>query len=547
MPKLGHSTNTSVQKYKLWLLLFIGTICWSATMVKSGLIYDYGMGFWGANGHDGIWHISLIKSLSQGSMQMPIFAGEGIKNYHIGFDLLVAALHTVSRIPVVTLYFQILPPLFAFAIGLLTYLLTKNIWSVFFVYFGGSWAWLFGRGESTFWSQQAISTLINPPLALSLILLLVGLILIRSNKELLATLFFVIAGFVKVYAGLLALAALLVVGLIKDRKFIKIFIFTLIFSAAMYLPLNRNSTSLLVWQPGWFLETMMGLSDRLNWPRFYSAMTNYRLADNWPKAVLAYTVAFLIFWFGNMGTRGIKEISVLKDLKNIRNISSEHLFIWTIIIAGGIVPMFFLQKGTPWNTIQFFYYSLFFSSVLAGLSVEYLLSKIKNSKFIILASVLIVVLTIPTTIISLKDIYLPGRPPAMISTRELEALNFLATLPKGTVLTPPVVVNPYAKAPRPLYLYESTAYVSAISGQPVFMEDEVNLNITDYAWETRKSDVKSLFEQTDKEKAKKFVNDNNISYVYLPRIHETRPYLSDTQMGMKNIFENSEAAIWQRQ
>ena len=74
------------------ILIVLGTISWSLTMVKSGLIYDYGMGFWGPNGHDGIWHIALVKSLLRGSLDMPVFAGEALKNYHIGFDFLLAGL-----------------------------------------------------------------------------------------------------------------------------------------------------------------------------------------------------------------------------------------------------------------------------------------------------------------------------------------------------------------------------------------------------------------------------------------------------------------------
>ena len=104
-----------------WLLIIIGTITWSLTMVRSGWLYSYGMGFWGANGHDAIWHIALAESLSRGSLQMPVFAGFGIQNYHIGFDLILAALHRITFIPVVNLYFQIIPPIMAILIGLLTY------------------------------------------------------------------------------------------------------------------------------------------------------------------------------------------------------------------------------------------------------------------------------------------------------------------------------------------------------------------------------------------------------------------------------------------
>ena len=154
------STMSWLKKHNHWLLIAAGMIVWSATMVKSGLIYDFGMGFWGPNGHDGIWHVALINSLSRGSFEMPIFAGSQIKNYHLGFDILLAGIHFLTQISVINLYFQIIPPVFAFLIGWLTYKLTKSFWSVFFVYFGGSLGWILGKGESVFWSQQAISTLI---------------------------------------------------------------------------------------------------------------------------------------------------------------------------------------------------------------------------------------------------------------------------------------------------------------------------------------------------------------------------------------------------
>ncbi|MEK9201180.1 MAG: hypothetical protein AAB909_04380 [Patescibacteria group bacterium] len=534
-----------MQKYKLWLLILIGTLTWSITMIKSGLVYDFGMGFWGANGHDGIWHVALIESLSRGTLDMPILAGETLKNYHYGFDILVAGLHVITRIPAVNLYFQVIPPIFALAIGLLTYKLTKNNWAVFFVYFGGSWAWILGKGESAFWSQQALTTLINPPFALSIICLLVMLMLLRKKHYLLASLVFAILPHVKIYAGLLALVGL-IVATVKDKKII----ITLLVGLALYFisnPQVLTYQSQLIWQPGWFLETMMAVSDRINWPRYYSALINYRLDHNWPKLALAYFVAFLIFWFGNMGTRFVKEIFILKKLKSFRDLSSQDLFIWTVIIAGGVVPMFFLQKGTAWNTIQFFYYSLFFSSLIAGESMTDILKnwKLKNSlRFVFCA--LVIVFTIPTTVISLKDIYLPSRPPAMVSTLELEALTFLSSQERGVVLTPLAMPNSYAQAPRPLYLYESTAYVSALSGQPVYLEDEVNLNITDYSWQDRKVKTAQFFAQKDQVAAQGFLEENNISYIYIPDIKNNRPFFSESQLGLVNIFENPQAAVWKK-
>lgn len=502
--------TTFAKNCKHWILIIIGSVFWSLTMVKSGLVYDYGMGFWGPNGHDGVWHVSLASSLARGSTELPIFAGENIKNYHLGFDLTLAGIHTVTRIPIVNLYFQILPPLFAIAIGWLVYKLTNNLWSVFFTYFGGSLGWVFGGGESMFWAQQSMSTLINPPFAMSLILLLVGLILIKNKKYWWAGLVFAVLPHIKIYAGLLAFGGLLVAGL-KDRNLYKTLILSLIIYLVTNYQLLTTSSSLVVWRPGWFLETMMALSDRFNWPRFYEAMINYQAAGNYSKAILAYGVAFGIFVIGNMGTRIIGLVQ------------TKNWFYTSIIGAGLVLPMFFVQSGTAWNTIQFFYYSLFFAGILAGLSIQRLPKILK---------VFVVMLTIPTAIQTLPH-YLPSRPPAKISIEELDALKFLSTQPAGVVVSYPAIVKD-TQAPRPLYEYESTAYVSAFSGHSSFLEDEVNLNIMSYDWFTRRKTVDGFWKQP----TVNFLIDNNITYVYL--IKKTGMLSID----MSNIFENSEIAIY---
>ena len=254
-------------------LLLLGTISLSLTMVKNGIIYPFGMGFWGANGHDGIWHLALINNFSKGIFNMPVFAGYPLQNYHIGFDLLVAFLFKVASVPVVNLYFQILPPILAFLIGLLTYkfvwLLTNSkksaILATFFTFFGGSFAWILGKGESAFWSQQQISTLINPPYALSLIIILLGLILLvkyQNTKKILflifSSIFFGILIEIKVYAGILVLGGLLVSGVwrvVKEKKldYLMVFVCSLTISLIIFLPSLKGSSKLLIWQPFWFL------------------------------------------------------------------------------------------------------------------------------------------------------------------------------------------------------------------------------------------------------------------------------------------------------
>lgn len=538
-----------MQRFKAKLLIFIGTVIWSLVMIKSGLVYRFGMGFWGPNGHDGVWHLSLSSGLARGSLEMPIFAGSQIKNYHIGFDLLLALLHFLTQLPIVNVYFQILPPILAVLTGVSVYVFVKYwqkseaaaLWSVLFTYFATSFGWLVSSiryhsigGESMFWAQQAISTLINPPFALSLIFIFFGLTALLKDKKLLAIICFGFLTEIKIYAAILVFGGLLIASF-KNKDYFKVFLGSLTLGLLVFLPLNRSSGSLLVFKPFWFLETMMAVSDRANWPKYYEAMINYRAAHNYFKGIPAYLIAFAIFAIGNMGLR----VLALGQLVKHKFDTFDFLF-WSMISAGFILPMFILQTGTPWNTIQFTYYSLVFSGILAGVYI----SKFKSQIPILFAFIL---LTAPGVWGTLRQ-YLPGRPPAMVSTKELEALNFLRLQPAGTVLTP--LYDPGAahaaenNPPRPLYLYESTAYVSAFSNHAVFLEDEVNLNITNYSWQSRAQQTRDFFTTLDSAKARRFLQDNHIKYIYLPQIYKIRPQIGPALIGAKTIFDNYEASIW---
>lgn len=551
-------------KGNFWLinLLVWGTVSWSLTMVKSGWVYSFGMGFWGPNGRDGVWHIALAESLAKGSWEMPVFAGEAIKNYHIGFDLVLAFLSKGLGISTVDLYFRIIPVVLAFLAGFLTYKLVllwtgsrkSALGSTFFVYFGGSFGWLVSLikshgfdGESMFWSQQSASTLINPPFALSFVFLLLGLIFLAKYRQarrfrysVLAVIFFAAVVSIKVYA-VLGLAALLVAGIYEillNKKFdlILIFMVSAVLALLLFYPLNKSSAGLIVFQPFWFLETMMAISDRLFWPRFHSAMTTYRFGNIWFKAIPAYVVAFGIFILGNLGTRTIFLKDILKKMDYLK------VFMLSVILAGVTIPTLFIQAGTPWNTIQFIYYSLMFSGIMAGITAADLLVRHQKS----IAILGLVVLTLPTTLATLGYHYLPGRPPAKISREELQAMAFLVKQPKGTVLTYPFDPIKAAEAvknpPRPLYLYDETSYVAAFSKQPVFEADNINLDITQYDWRGRRKKIMEFLNQPDQEKARSFLKENKIKYIYW--IKPQRAFLGETQLGLTKIFENKEVDIY---
>ena len=552
------------KQFSLVSLIIVGTITWSLTMIRSGLFYKFGYGFWGPNGHDGIWHIALSDSLSKGTLENPVFSGSMLQNYHLGFDLLLALLNKITTIPISVLYFQILPPIFALTIGLLVYFFVLNwrgskdeaLWSTAFVYFGSSFGFVvtFLRdrvitGESMFWSQQSISTLVNPPFALSLIFILSALIALQKKNLFLSILLLGLLVQVKAYAAILVLGGLFISAIysfyiLRSTFYIRVFLGSLTLNLILYFIFKSEGVgNVFIWQPMWFLETLMSYSDRFGWERLYSAMTTYKMGHIWFKAILAYSLAFLIFIIGNMGTRIIGLYYFLKVLKNKIKIDEILVFIVTVLSMAVIIPMFFVQKGTPWNTIQFFYYYLFFFSIFAGISI----SKMKNwVKFAFLTFAIL------GTWSTLQH-YLPKMPQSMVSNEESVALDFLAKQEDGIVFTYPFDKYKAKEAekfsPRPLYLYESTSYVSAFTNKPLFLEDQVNLNIMGYDWESRREQVLWFVLNLDKEAGKDFLNRNNIKYLYL--VKDISPLsgellrLGSTELDLKKIFENKESIIYQ--
>ena len=560
----------------LSLLVLVGSVTISLPMVKSGLIYPYGMGFWGPNGHDGIWHIALINQLARFSLGNPVFAGARLTNYHFGFDLLAAFLSRLTGIIPIRMYFQILPPILAILIGFLTYRFVekwtkskkKAFWATFFVYFGGSWGWLVSLirtsklgGESMFWSNQAISTLINPPYALSLIVLLWGLIKFLDYQQkpslknlIVCSVLFGLLIQIKVYAGIVALGSLLGLLIIslafqraETQKIFRLFVLSLLVALCVFLPFNLEASSLLVFSPLWFPRTTLSYGDRLGWFKLENARVAYLHSGKWLKWILAEGLALTIFIFGNIGTRAIGFFYGGFFWKKRSKISELEIWLFSALIISLVLPLIFIQKGNPWNTIQFFYYFQFLMAIFAGVVIGGFLEKQKSnvSKLIeLIISIAVVILTLPTSLATLRNDYLPFRPPARVSIEELEALEFLRKEPLGVVLTYPHDFTWFSKfsEPRPLYAYETTAYVSALSSKPTYLEDEMNLEISGYNWQPRREEETRFFTTRDLNWANQFLKLNQIRYLYLVKGQKINLGWGD--IGAKKIFENGEVVIY---
>ena len=554
--------STKKIKLSLFLVVILSSILISITMFRSGLKYDFGLGFWGPNGHDAIWHLSLINQLKTGvPPQNPIFSGTILSNYHIGFDLLVALISKVTFLDTSLLYFQILPIIFALLIGFLSYklafILTKNhTTSLFFVilnYFAGSFGWIYTfikngtiGGESLFWSMQSVSMLLNPPYALSLIIILIGLILWFKFKDsnsiqkaiLIGIIFSLLSG-IKVYAGILiglALSLFFIFDLLRSKKFSK-FNFSIclsmgIVSFLILLSLGVfQNNQLLEYKPFWFIHSMIESVDKFYWPKLASFRYNQ---TNFLITLLIELFLIGLFFVGNLGIRVLGIFSFFhKKIKNHFDILVIFIFIISFTI-----PLLFVQKGTAWNTIQFFYYFLFFANFYLAKFLSETFSKNKIITFIL------IIISCVTSFGTLKD-YFGNPPPSALPKNEIDALTFLKNQPFGYVLTYPY--DQYLKnnmsTPIPLYAYETTSYVSAFSQKPVFLEDEMNLDITGFDWKTRRSDSIKFFNSNDKYFTRGFLVNNQIKYIYL--LQQQSLVANQADLQIDQIFDQNGIKIYQ--
>jgi hypothetical protein len=359
---------------------------------------------------------------------------------------------------------------------------------------------------------------------------------------LIISLIFGLSGAIKIYAGALiglSLVFYYLIDFIKNKRIINfnfwICLITGLFSLfILYILGILTSKQLLEFKPLWFISSMIESIDKFYWPKLASFKYNQ---TNIFISLVINIFLIVIFLIGHLGLRLLGFFTLYQKAISAKLVNFDKLIIFLFIFSFSI-PLFFVQKGTAWNTIQFFYYFLFF----ANFYLAQFLSKLwLKSKFLVF---IILIITSLTSYSTLKD-YFGNPPPSSLPNSEIEALNFLKNQPNGFVLTYPY--NKYIKnnlsTPIPHYAYETTAYVSAFSFKQSFLEDEMNLDITGFDWQTRRSESEKFFSTDNEYFARGFLNNNNIRYIYL--LDNQNFSLDISTLQIDQIFDNGQVKIYQ--
>lgn len=518
------------------IVLLICTFFQVLPVIRSGLNYSYGMGFWGPNGHDGIWHLSLINHINNPSkIILPTMAGENLNNYHPFYDILIKFLSNLSSISTTTLLFQILPIIMAFSFLYLSFLIGGYPLMLINT-FATSLGPLIGKSETSFWSMQSMSNQLNPPFMLSLVFLSYLIYAIYKKKQIknydyiLSFLFLSLLPITKIYAAPIGFFLYLIFSLknySKNKKPLIVLIASVIFAFILFFQYNSISSGLLLYKPLWFINTMFESRDRFYFPKLVGMI--YALKDSGkfsPRLFVIESFGIVLFIIGNFSFR---LLGFLKPKK-------EYIFLILITV---LIPLLFIQKGTAWNTIQFLYYGLFLSNILLA---NYLSDK--KTLFI-----MIIAISFCANISIFKN-YLGNPAPSAISHQEIQALNYLKKLPPGIVLVHPYdsyLKNSFTATPLPLFVYETTAYVSALSQKPVYLEDEMNLQILGKNYQSRKDQLIAFFGQKNQYQDRGFLVNNNLDYIYLNKAFGVNLENNSLSLGIQKIYENDQVLLFKVQ
>lgn len=589
------------EKFLTAILLF-GTLVEGFINFPSGFLYPGGHLYWSSHGHDGLWHIVVIEAIKKDfPPKNLLYAGEKIFNYHYFVDILIAEFNRLFPFFYsLDLYFRYFTFLIAFLMGIAVYSFlttwqknkTIGLLGVFFAYFVGSFGYLvlliqgrgFFGGETIFWVSQGNTMIGNPPQAICFVLIPTFLLALyhylQKNKRFFFLISYLLGGFLvgfKVYAAVVILAGLIVVALtrlfLSRRKDLLLLVTLIGFSNFMILKLiSKDSSSFLVFEPWWFIRTMVVAPDRINWfdlelrRQFYLAKGGWR---SFLRIAEYETIAFLIFLVGNLGVRVIGFLEIGKGLFR-KTFFKEPLetTLFSAMLISFLVPLFFVQKGVAYNLIQFMQYFLLFFGFFAAVSLYSFLCFFKSKKVKIFIFIIFFALSIPTVIGNLLDFY--GKNPLVIvPNQELKALTFLKNQSneEDIILTKPF--NPYAQGlyqsrPFPIYAWNSTGYVSAYTGRQTYCTDEGQMRILAINPEERIKKANAFFglkpvydqngnllhylpaDNIPLEQKTEFLKKEKINFVYL-RQEETDEVQKEifTELGLREIFGNEEVVIYE--
>ncbi len=555
-------------------IIFIGMIIQTFFMFASGLVFNDGMYFFGANGVDGIMHLSYINALKENiPPHEPGAYLLTLKNYHYWIDLNIAELSRIWGISELHIFLQWMPPFISLMTGAATYILmyvwTKSkkasLWALFFLYLAGDAAYLlmlllhqtFGFHMPSI--DNGITQFNNMPHAAAKMIFTASLIAfyywIKGNDKkwgvLTVALFASLIGF-KVYFGLFVAfgLGLVVVGkiiksffrnkkkrnivlsaLMQNASSIVLFFLFLFIAAIIYFPANAGAGG-LDWYPLEWPKIFLG-PNNLDVREWFLRMQVYESTGNIRNIVILNCIAVIV---GLICIQGTRLIGLVPTKKLAKLLGWEHLlFFIPGIMLFHILGLTTLQRSGSFNVFNFFVVA----GVVMSLFTAYFCYELslKKNWVIRIVVVLIVILTMPRAVYEVHSFITSMRTHnhMIVPMDELQALEYVRNnIPKDAII----------QSHNNNALDRRTTYVSYFSDRATYLSG-VDM-ISSHGQDIREfeKEIDMLFTLKDEDIFIKKLKKNNISYLYLQKTPQQQLSFPLYKKKLIKLFENKSVIVY---
>ncbi len=420
-------------KYKYWMfpkikkeeikpLVFIISLAvvFSLTMILSGQ-FGNETRLIDINSRDSLWHLALINELKvHFPPDNPGFSGIPLKGYHFFYNFLLAQLSNIFQLSPFSLYFQLFPLFIALLWGFGVYSLiykwsgrkSAGLWAVFLTFFGGSFSFILRlqghKGlslDDAFGMTQPASSLVNPPFAISIIIILTTLFSLynylqsKKAEQLLPAIFGVgLAAMFKVYAGIILIGGFTFFTVLELFKKRIVALVSLIPIAVLFFStywIFTGSAAFLIWFPLWAPHSV--LTSNMPWYGYTEKQYTYSKLSVIRGLIEIELYGLRVFILGSLGTRLVGLLFIpffLWYKKKLPSLFSVILLSMGLISL--LIPLFFIQSIKVFEITQMTWYFLFFSALFASFGFSILFDLRFNKIFKIVLFLIVLFVTLPS-------------------------------------------------------------------------------------------------------------------------------------------------------
>lgn len=381
------------------IFLIISSLVFFIPYYASG---DFGSFFslLGVHDQDGALHISMINELIHRFPPMdPGFAQNRLTAYHFFYNYSASVIAILLRVSPETVHFRIFPILLSILWPWTTFLIGKRLFRsniaalfiVFFTMFGASFsmfvAWFYHipiSFNSGLGILQPPGSLLNPPYASSVVVLLLGIYALlrfeetKSSRWLIpiTVCFGIVIGY-KVYAGIVGLAGLGVYVLLRLKQYHLKIAFTgiaaLLIAFSIYWPFTGTSVSFIgatLWVPHEIAR------NALPFLRYDNAISEYGRLFDPIRPILLEMKVLAYFIVGNLGLRLFGLVALLYICIKQKEKQVMMLTISAMTIVSFYIPLMYMQSLKPYEISQMFNYTMLLLSLPTGYFFAWVVGKV---------------------------------------------------------------------------------------------------------------------------------------------------------------------------